>query len=157
MAMDGSSYEDRAYPIAVSWSLPDGQLKSTLVKPDEDWWDPDGNIQLDYDLDEEILHTQGLSAIEIAKEMEADIEDGQVFCLDPDMNDQLAIRIFDALNIEPNFESYPTQEVLKGYDAELLLEQMDATGAQLGIDLSSCENRVRVLLEIYHRQISDSD
>lgn len=152
MALDGSSYEMRAFPVAVAWSLPNGQIKSTLVKPEDDWYDPDSNYQQDYDLDEETLYTQGVSALEVVKEMEQDVESGQVFCLDPEMNEQLAIRLFDSFEMEPNFESYTTQEVLPDYDTELLLEQMEAISAQLGIDLSSCENRVRILLEIWHRE-----
>lgn len=154
MALDGSSYEDRAFPIAAAWSLPNGEIKSTLIRPDEDWWDPDSNYQHDFDLDEETLHTQGLSAIQVAKEMETDIQDGQVFCLDPDMNDQLAVRLFDAIRAEPNFESYTTQELLPDFDAELLLEQLNAYSIQLGLDLNSCENRVRVLLEIVHKKLN---
>ena len=40
VAIDASSYEDSAHPVAIAWSS-DGTVKTTLIQPDDDWddWD----------------------------------------------------------------------------------------------------------------------
>ena len=31
--------DEEALPVAISWALPDGQIKHALIQPDDDWLD----------------------------------------------------------------------------------------------------------------------
>ena len=60
--IETSSADDTAFPTSISWSLPDGQLKSVLIIPDDEWepWD-----NTDADIDLQHLFDQGVSGPDV--------------------------------------------------------------------------------------------
>ena len=56
---------DADLPVAIAWTLPDGQLKHTLVQPGPDWLENEQASLGDYSEDE--LEMMGVSPIDILR------------------------------------------------------------------------------------------
>src|SRR5690606_3949662 len=59
IAIDGSSFEEHAHPVAIAWSLPDGQIKTTLIAPEDDWDDWDISLQDLHGINPDTLYQRG--------------------------------------------------------------------------------------------------
>ena len=71
--IEASTPDSNGFPTSISWSLADGQLKTVLIIPDDDWepWD-----NTDPDVDLQHLFDQGVSGPDAIRELNEDL-DGQ--------------------------------------------------------------------------------
>lgn len=138
-----SSHGERAFPVSVSWSLSDGQLKSVLIIPD-DSWEPWENNQSQYDTDHLINH--GATCPEILQELVSDMESHELFAADlvPDL--VLLEMICASCGQERDIELLPFQLAFEEHDSETLWHEYEVVTEYQGMDLSICEERVRALV-----------
>lgn len=148
--LEGSSYDEESYPIAASWSLPDGQIKSVLIVPEDDWvdWDP-GNLAA-RGITRDHLFEQGYSALEVIREMVLDLADAQVYCDGLDYDQELLERLFDAYGEEPNFELLPIGGLIRDYGYERFLEFREQLLVAEGRSPYESENNVYAMLRLAH-------
>lgn len=73
IAIDGTDLSDSAYPVAMAWSLADGQIKTTLVEPDESWQQWDTGLGAEHGIEPETLYQRGETTWSVVRELEADL------------------------------------------------------------------------------------
>ncbi len=74
VAIDASSYEDSAHPVAIAWSLADGTVKTTLIQPDDDWDDWDFALEDLHGISQDTLYQMGETGWSVIRELEADLD-----------------------------------------------------------------------------------
>jgi hypothetical protein len=137
--------EDALFPVAIAWSVENGQMKTVVVAPDDEWIPEDGDLG---DVDLLYLEEQGVPLIEIVHEMHQDLPDKTVYVdgLDPD--EVLIDLIFSAVESEAPFEIVGIESLV----TSLSREQLDDRRRQLlideGLEPQLPENNVYALLLI---------
>ena len=145
---EASSYDEESYPVAVSWSLPDGQIKSVLIVPEDDWtdWDP-GNFAA-RGISREHLFEQGFSALEVIREMNQDLADARVFVDGLDYDQDLLDRLFEPFNDLPAFEISSVSELFQSYGYERFLEYREQLFLATGMSAYESESNVLAMLKL---------
>ena len=143
MDIEASSAEDGQFPTIVSWSLPDGTLKSVLILP-ADEWDPWDNI--DSTIDIQHLFDQGVTPGDAAREMNDDLSGKTVFVDGLDADDILLEKLFEACGSDPDFELANLSQFDTAYSLEELLSLRNDCAEQNELDLSISEDNVRSML-----------
>ena len=146
--LEGSSYDEDSYPIAAAWSLPDGQIKSVLIVPEDDWqdWDP-GNFAA-RGITREYLFEQGYSALEVIREMIQDLADARVYMDGMDYDRELLEKLFDVYGEEPNFELTPIAELIPGMDYERFAAFREQALTEAGLSPYEAESSVYAMLKL---------
>jgi hypothetical protein len=142
IALD-SSHGEQAFPVAISWSLEDGQLKSVLIIPD-DAWEPWEHNQSQYDTDYLINH--GATCPEILQELLSDMESHELFASDLEQDLALLEKICQSCGQERDIDLLPFQLAFEEHDSEEIWQEYEVVTEYQGMDLSVCEERVRALV-----------
>ena len=96
LAIDASSYEDTAHPVAIAWSLADGTVKTTLIQPDEDWEDWDYALEDLHGITQDTVYERGETPWSVIRELENDIDRPFVQCDEPQRCEVLLQRLYEA-------------------------------------------------------------
>lgn len=93
------------YPIEVAWSLPDGDIHSSLIRIDDGWnggyWDPQAESL--HGISQARLAAEGRPAKEICEWMNAEL-DGENLYFDGEDYDRLWLTmLFEAGGVKPTF------------------------------------------------------
>lgn len=134
---------DHLFPTAIAWSLPNGQIKSVVITPEDEWL-PDDTDSLTVDV--RYLYEQGVPVLEILRELSEDLADQTVFVdgLDPDA--ELLEILFDALGIEQPFETQPITELIDQYAADALSDRLRQIITEQDLAPELAESTVHALL-----------
>lgn len=150
IAIEMSSYEDNAFPVAVCWSLSHGEMKFTFVTPEPEWIE-DLSDQGNLDFDLEQLMYEGHSIKSIFEELQMDLGDEPLFCIDPYTTEQSLEKMMELLDREYDMPVRPIAELLidtTPEDRELCrqscIEMFDLNDHQAG-------DQVRLWMEILTR------
>lgn len=155
IAIDSSSYEDNAHPVAIAWSLSDGSIKTTLIQPEDDWHDWDSALEEILGISQETLHQRGETSWSILRELEQDLEQPLLLSDDIDRTHALLEKIYDACQREMSVEIDCYSEHVPGdTDVHSLAEDIRDT---LQLDQQLCEDRVHLILEIWARSHSEDE
>ena len=137
IAIDASSFEDSAHPVAIAWSLADGSIKTTLIQPDDDWQeDWDYAIEDLHGINRDTLFQRGETCWSVIRELENDIEQSFLFADDEARVQQMLVLLYESCNREPNLEAGHYAEVINRSDMETTPEPYHQT----------CDDRVYALL-----------
>ncbi len=141
--LECSSPDEDAFPVAISWSLRDGAIKSVIIMPDDDWspWD---NSASDIDLDH--LFDQGVSGPDIIRELNDDLSGQTVFFDGLDEDALLLEKLYETYKEEPAFEVSVLSTLTTDYDFETLLDIRRDIAEQQQLDLNDSEDNVRSLV-----------
>ena len=129
--------------MAIAWSLPNGQIKTTLIQPDQDW-EIDA-ISLG-EIDLETMYDQGATPAEIVTEMNLDFDENTVFCFDEYQDIPGLDTLFDAINDEAGFEVASWLRAFKDATNENIFETANWISELNNLDLSIAEDRVKRML-----------
>ena len=151
IAFEMSSYEDDAFPIAAAWSLSSGELKSTLVSPEAEWLEQlyDQGALLDVD-PESLLH-EGHSAKAVLEELQLDLEDQALYCIDPYQTEQALEKLFESLDQEYELPLRPVAELLSNHSHQAREDCRQECLVLLGLNEHQATDQVRLWLEMYAR------
>lgn len=141
--IEASSAEDNAFPLVISWSLPDGQLKSVLVIPDDEW-DPWENTDAHIDL--QLHFDQGSTGADIIRELNEDLDGLTVFVDGLDEDETLLEKLFDTFQQSMGFELAPMTHLFQGKPLDDILDMRHEIAAELQLDLDTIEDRVRAFI-----------
>lgn len=138
-------YDDagpRLYPTAAAWSLENGQIKSVVLMPEEEWLPEDS---ADWQLDEAHFKEQGVPAVEVIREMNEDLAEVTVYTdgLGPD--EELRDLLFETLNHAATFEIAPLSDLLP-QPGEELIDRYSQRIFEEGLDPRIAETGVYALL-----------
>lgn len=143
ISLDVVDDNTRVVPVAIAWSLPDGQIKTTLIQPDQGWEiDAISLGQIDIDT----LYDQGATPAEIVTEMNLDFDENTVFCFDEYQDTPGLDTLFDAINDEAGFEVSSWLSAFQGANTEAIFETADWISELNNLDLSIAEDRVKRML-----------
>lgn len=143
IAIDASSFEDWAHPVAIAWSLPDGQIKTTLIAPDDEWGDDwDISLQDMHGITPETLHQRGETPWSVIRELEQDLENSYIFADQPDRVEELLDKLYESCSRELNFEIGHFNEQVDNQEALDPYAHFQ----------QPCDERVLQLLQAFARQ-----
>jgi hypothetical protein len=154
--LEGSSYDEDSYPIAAAWSLPNGDIKSVLIVPEDDWTDWDHGTLAARGITREHLYEQGFSALDVVREMMTDFADATVYVDGVDYDQELVERLFEAYGEEPNFEVRPVGEYLQSFRFGSFMDYREQFIAQKGLSPFEAETNVLAMLTLAH-ELAESD
>lgn len=141
--IESSSPDENAFPTSITWSLPDGQLKSVLIIPDDEWnpWD---NINNDIDLQH--YFDQGVSGPDVIRELNEDLDGQTVFVDGLDDDENLLELLFDTYQSDIGFEIATLRELFQKTDIEIVLTLRNEIANEYQLDIESIEDKVRALI-----------
>lgn len=138
--IEASTPDSNGFPISISWSLADGQLKTVLIIPDDEW-DPWDNA--DPNLDLQHLFDQGVSGPDVIRELNEDL-DGQTVYIDGlDEDEPLLEKLFETYEQTLGFEIATINELFPKHDIENILIMRTEISREYQLDLELIEDRVR--------------
>jgi len=146
--VDISTPDEGGYPTAIVWSLPDGQMKSVIISPDEDWypWDnTDGTIDVQHLMD------QGVSGPDIIREMNDDLNGQTVFVDGLDEDEKYLELLYETYGESLSFEIEPISKLFPSYQLEQLLQLRNDIANEYQFDLGNIEDKLKSLLFLYSK------
>lgn len=144
--IEASTPDEGQYPVAMTWSLPDGQLKSVLISPDDDWepWD-----NCDPEVDVQYLMDQGASGLDVIRELNMDLSGQTVFVDGLDDDEALLELLFESFGDSPDFEIATLTQLYTDESLEAILEHRRAVAETLEQNNTPSEDNVRTMLHQY--------
>ena len=146
IAVDASSYEEEAHPIAIAWSMADGLIKTTLIQPDDGWNDWDYALEDIHGISQDTLYQRGETTWAIVRELENDLEQTWLMTDDPERIEPLLSKIYEACNRELSIELGNHGKDIT--DQTALAEATD----QLFHHQLTCDERVLIMLQLWAKQ-----
>lgn len=141
--IEASSPDENAFPTVISWSLPDGQLKSILIIPDDEW-DPWDNADPHIDLQH--LFDQGVSGPDAIRELNEDL-DGQTVYVDGLDDDECLLELlFETYNHTLSFEIATLRELFPRQGIENIFSLRQDIANEYQLDIEQTEDNVRALI-----------
>ncbi|WP_323752893.1 hypothetical protein [Marinobacter sp.] len=135
--------DEALFPVAIAWSLEDGQMKSVVIAPDEAWI-PDGADLGDIDLF--YLEEQGVPILELVRELHEDLPGQTIYVDGMDPDEILADLIFEAVKQETPFEIAPIADLITDLGAGTLEDRRRELMFEEGLEPQLPENGVYALL-----------
>jgi hypothetical protein len=135
--------DDALFPVAMAWSLADGQMKTVVIAPEEAWLPDDGDLG-DFDL--RYLEEQGVPLLELVQELHQDLPDQTVYVDGIDPDEILIDLIFSAVSQDAPFEIAPISELFTGIDSDTLEDRRRQLMFDEGLEPQLPENGVYALL-----------
>ncbi len=139
IAIDASSYEDTAHPVAIAWSLADGTVKTTLVQPDDDWDDWDFALEDLHGISQDTLYQMGETGWSVIRELEADLDQPYLLADDAERCELLLEKLYEAYGKESSIE-------ISACQAEPGLGSLGDWYEDTNFWHQPCDERIRLLL-----------
>lgn len=138
-----STPDEGGFPTSISWSLPDGQMKTVLLTPDDDWepWD-----NIDGEVDLQFLFDQGVSGPDLIRELNTDLDGKTVFVDGLDEDEALLELLYETYGNELSFEVATITQLFTSHSLEELLTLRNDLGLEQQLDLETAEDKVRSML-----------
>lgn len=149
ICIEPSGYSDDSYPLALAWILSDGSYKSVFVKPEDDWQEWDAGLESSSGKSRQDLIDTGESASDIARELDLDVEQGILYCEDPDMMETWLGNVFDAINRDLPFEIRSLFELFPDLDRDGFDDERRFLMESNNMSLSSAEDQILVMQRIW--------
>ncbi|GAB2785007.1 hypothetical protein GCM10027040_08910 [Halomonas shantousis] len=141
--------DDNALPVAIAWALPNGQIKHTLIQPDDSWLDEE-LLQLgDYSLEE--LRSFGVSPLDVLRELEGDHYSATLYTAGINNEEAALSLLFDDYGVDPFIELAPAETLYPDIEP---LDWARARGelfAELGLEPMRPDHEVQVMLYLHQR------
>jgi hypothetical protein len=147
IACEMSSYEEGAFPIAIAWSMIDGCIKTSLIRPEEEWLEQAGYLEIDPDQ----LLQEGHSPKAILEELQQDRENEPLYCADPEQTRLALDKLYDSLDGCNDLPLQPLHSLLEDIPADELEACRQDCLSLLEFDPYSAESQVRLWQAIYAR------
>lgn len=113
IAIDGSSWEEHAHPVAIAWSMADGQIKTTLIQPEDDWDDWDIALGDLHGITPDTLYQRGETVWSVIRELEGDLEQPLLYADDEERVSMLLEKIYEACERDLSIELADARDVVR--------------------------------------------
>lgn len=130
VAIDASSWEERAHPIAIAWSLADGRIKTTLIQPEDDWDDWDYALEDIHGINQDTLYQRGETCWSVIRELENDLQSSRLQSDDIEHCELMLERIYDACQRDLSIE-------------------LDTLEVAAELSQKTCDERVHAMLQAW--------
>lgn len=146
--------EDNSLPLAIAWALPDGQIKHTLIQPDEQWLDDELLSLNGYDLDD--LRYLGISPLDVLRELENDHFNETLYTAGVQDDEAALSRLFDDFGVDPFIELAPAARLYPDLPGEEWSRARSELFGEMGLEPLRPEHEVQVMLYL-HQRLIDQD
>lgn len=143
--IEASINDKQGFPTAMCWSLTNGQMKSVLIIPEDEWLEEDEGYEQHTDVTD--LYNHGEAVLDIAREINEDLDGKTVYMPGSDFEGNLINKLFSAYDIEPSFEINPLSEFLE-VNQEDVPDRLQLTRQDYGIE-SPHPSEANVLAMLY--------
>lgn len=143
-----SSPDADGFPIAVSWSTPDGQIKNTLITPEEDWLDNHSPLFDDGRITPDELMLHGVSALEVIRELQSDIDSDVIYSDGAGEEEHWLDMLFDSYQMNLQFAVEPASSLYE-IGSEHWLDLKHEWQAERGMDAYTAEANVVAMLHLH--------
>ena len=157
LTLDVLATEQGLIPTAIAWTLRDGQYKSVFIRPEDQWLEELYQQASSMDISPEHLLEQGQSALDIARELEHDLEQGELYCQDPDSIEQALEAIFAAAGQDNACQCLPWLELFHGWTADELAERQRDQVDLLGLSMATAEEQLLVMRSLWAHENEPHD
>jgi len=154
IAVDYAELNDTFIPVSIAWSLPDGQIKHTIICPSEEWED---DLYDAVNVDITHLTEQGASTKEVLYELNADIEDSTLYCFDSYCDEASLNTLYEAASSELAYELAPWTEAIDTSSSSEVYDNIQWQRDQHALDESLAEDRVKLMLFTYNELTQSSN
>ena len=144
---------DDHLPLAIGWSLPDGQIKHTLIQPLESW-DGDHTGLGDYDID--TLHASGERPLDVLRELESDHCGETVYINGLNDDEEALERLFEEYGMAPFISIEPLATLYPDQDAEEWRELRSELVQEQGLTPMQADHELLIMLML-HRRLTGED
>ncbi|TNC82885.1 MAG: hypothetical protein C9356_00050 [Oleiphilus sp.] len=138
-----SSPDEQGFPTEIAWSLSSGEIKSVLVLPDEDW-EPWENC--DFDTDVQHLMDQGVTAADIVRELNDDLNGQTVYVDGLDDDPGLLEKLFEACGEDLAFELATLSQLYPDLESESLYTLRMEIAEENNLEIRHSEGAIHSLL-----------
>ncbi|WP_251978467.1 hypothetical protein [Salinicola avicenniae] len=145
--------EDNALPVAIAWALPNGQIKHTLIQPDDEWLDEELLSLGGYDLDE--LRQFGVSPLDVLRELENDHFSQTLYTAGVQDDEAALSRMFDDFGVDPFVELTSADILYPDLDPGEWSRARNDLFGELGLEPLRPEHEVQVMLYL-HRRLAET-
>ncbi len=141
--IEGSSYDEDSFPVSISWSQTDGQIKTVLIMPDDEWAPHDSALP-----DESLQHLydQGVSGIDVIREMNSDLDGATIYIDGIDYDNDLLDKLYDTFDEDPTFEIATLSELYNDDSVEEILDARNQIIQDNNLDNRQAEHNVLAML-----------
>jgi hypothetical protein len=139
--IEPSSYDANGFPLSLSWSLEDGSIKTVLLMPDDAWLEDETSYE---GVDIQHYLDQGVSGIDIIREMNEDLECKTVYFDGIDDDEGLLEKLCESFDAYIDFELMPITSYVE--DVDEFHEMRTALLHEQGLDNQRCRDNVLALL-----------
>lgn len=146
--------EDGSLPVAIAWTLPDGQIKHTLIQPDDDWLDEELMQLGDYSLEE--LRSFGVSPLDVIRELENDHHSATLYTAGIGDDEKALSRLFDDYGVDPFVELAPAESLYPDMSGGEWGRARNELFGELGLEPLRPEHEIQVMLYLHQRLAESS-
>jgi hypothetical protein len=156
IAFEANTPDETGYPVSVTWTLPSGEIKSSLIIPDEEWQDEEEVQGSWMDFDPDFLDVEGHAAKAILEEMQRDLAGETLFTPDIALTQQCMQRLYEAVDSVSDWKCLPIFELFDAVSAEELELSRHEFIELLGLEPHRAESQVRLWLELSARLLGSA-
>ncbi|MBD3896314.1 hypothetical protein IEI94_10675 [Halomonas sp. ML-15] len=146
--------EDGGLPLAIAWALADGQVKHTLIQPDDDWLNDELISLGDYSLEE--LENLGVSPLDVIRELENDHFSATLYTAGVSDDEAALSRLFDVFGLDPFVELAPAESLYVDLAPGEWARARSQLFGELGMEPMRPEQEVQVMLALHQRLAEES-
>lgn len=143
---------DENLPLAIGWSLPDGQIKHTLIQPLESW-EGDPATLADYAL--ETLHASGERPLDVIRELETDHFGDTVYVSGLNDDEAALNRLFNEYGMSPFVTVMPIETLYSGVDADEWRDMRSDLIQEQGLMPMQADHELLIMLMAHQRLTGD--
>ncbi|WP_028303325.1 hypothetical protein [Oceanospirillum maris] len=148
-----SSPDEDGFPVAVCWSTPDGQVKSTLITPEDSWLESQSHLFDDSRIDINDLMLHGVSPLAVIRELQGDIDTDVVYVDGSGEDEHWLDMLLDSYQMNAQVAVEPAPSLYDvSYDEWVQIR--DEWLAERGMDPYQSEANVLAMLHL-HQVLTD--
>ncbi|OLO05029.1 MULTISPECIES: hypothetical protein [Salinicola] len=146
---------DNSLPLAIAWALPNGQIKNTLIQPDDEWLKDELLSLGGYDLDE--LRHLGISPLDVIRELENDHFSETLYTAGVQDDEAALSLMFDDFGVDPFVELEPAANLYPELDAGEWSRARSELFGEMGLEPLRPEHEVQVMLYLHQRLVQQDE
>lgn len=146
---------DNSLPLAIAWALPNGQVKNTLIQPDDEWLKDELLSLGGYDLDE--LRHLGISPLDVLRELENDHFSETLYTAGVQDDEAALSMMFDDFGVDLFVELAPASMLYPDLEPGEWARARNELFGEMGLEPLRPEHEVQVMLYLHQRLVQQDE
>lgn len=146
---------DNSLPLAIAWALRNGQVKNTLIQPDDEWLKDELLSLGGYDLDE--LRHLGISPLDVLRELENDHFSETLYTAGVQDDEAALSMMFDDFGVDLFVELAPASMLYPDLEPGEWARARNELFGEMGLEPLRPEHEVQVMLYLHQRLVQQDE